>query len=51
MRLEHFRGVIWPRDNNRFVVIGMLVTNETVENLSGKNEIVVDGSSFGLADL
>lgn len=44
---EHFRGVIWPRGDNRYVVIGMLVTSEPIPEFEGKNEIILDGSTFG----
>jgi len=49
---EHFRGVIWPRGEAkqkdlpkvyRYMVIGLLVTDEPIEGIEGKNEIVVDG--------
>jgi hypothetical protein len=53
--LSHFRGVVWPRKNDnkktyRYVVIGMVVTNEPLENLEGKNEIVLDGHAGGIAE-
>jgi hypothetical protein len=50
---EHFRGVIWPHNDKediyRYVVIGMLVTNKEIKELSG-NQIVLDGSSIGLSE-
>lgn len=48
---EHFRGVIWPRGEQpdaqgkptyRYVVVGMLVTDEPIPGLD-PNETVVDG--------
>ena len=58
MRHEHLRAVIWPRGpikegkktNYRYVVIGMLVTDEPIETLEGKNEVVVDGNPWTLSD-
>lgn len=58
---EHFRGVIWPRGETpqpeplkpvyRYIVVGMLITDKPVEGLEGKNELVVDGSAEGLAQI
>ncbi len=59
--LEHLRAVIWPRGKQlqsgnkpevyRYVVIGLLVTDEPIEGIEGKNEIVLDGRSWGLCDV
>lgn len=54
MRKEHLRAVIWPRDQvgvaYRYLIVGMLVSDEKIEEFEGKNEIFLDGSSH-LADL
>lgn len=58
MTRQHFRGVVWgrgPQDNNggkvyRYVIVGMVVTSEPLENLEGKNEVVLDGHAAGIAD-
>ena len=52
---QHFRGVIWPRDDQadkglyRYTVIGMLVADKPLERLSG-NQIVLDGHAAGMAE-
>ncbi len=50
MRREHFRGVIWPRPKadgkHRYVVVGMLVTDEPIAAFEGKNDVVLDGGAF-----
>lgn len=51
MLLEHFRGVIWPKGNNRYVVIGMLATSDPIPEFEGQNEIIIDGAAFGLTDI
>lgn len=56
--MQHFRGVIWPRDAKdnkgqklyRYAVIGLLVTDEPLEDIEGRNEIVVDGQSGAMAE-
>lgn len=53
--LQHFRGVVWPRDDQsdkgvyRYVIVGMIVTNKPLEGLS-KNEIILDGHAAGIAE-
>lgn len=43
---QHFRGVIWPRDQNedpkRYVIIGMLITDKPLEGFNDKYEIGLD---------
>lgn len=55
---SHIRAVVWPRDkvtekgktNYRYTVIGILVTDQPIAALEGKNEVVVDGAAPGLAN-
>jgi hypothetical protein len=54
---QHFRGVIWPRQNDepdkgiyRYTVVGLLVTDKPLENLSA-NQIVLDGNADGMAEV
>lgn len=55
MRLEHFRGVVWPhkvlqedgKTNYRYVIVGMLVTDQPLD--VPENESVIDGFA-GIAD-
>jgi hypothetical protein len=50
---EHFRGVVWPREavkgQYRYVVIGMLVTDEPIPELEA-DQIVLDGNAAGMKD-
>ena len=62
---EHFKGILWPRSPiaakvrtgkknttqlvHRYVVIGMLVTDKSILQFEGKNELVLDGPLSGLA--
>jgi hypothetical protein len=56
MRLEHFRGVVWPhppvtegiKTNYRYVIVGMLVTDKPLD--VPENESVIDGFT-GIADV
>lgn len=53
--ISHFRGVVWNRtDGNpnlyRYVIVGMLVTDKPLENIK-ENEVILDGSTFGLSDI
>lgn len=57
MRQEYLRCVVWDRTDKdkpkkcyRYVIVGMLVTDEPIESLS-KNESVLDGMTFGLGDI
>jgi hypothetical protein len=59
MKREVFKGLVWPRDTaldnqgkpvHRYVVIGMLVTDEAIPEWDGVNEVVLSGSAYGLAD-
>lgn len=55
---QHFRGVVWPRGlteegpkkNYSYIVVGLLVTDKPLDNLEGKNEIVLDGHAGGIAE-
>lgn len=64
-RLSHFRGVIWPRQGvagaepltgprghklYRYAVVGMVVTDQPLENLEGKGTILLDGHGAGVAE-
>lgn len=56
---QHFKGIIWPRDSRdskvrngkkivdqkvyRYVVVGMIVTDEPITKFEGKNELLLDG--------
>ena len=50
---QHFKGIIWPRGEfvndtitkpvYRYVIVGMIVTDEPIEKFEGKNEILLDG--------
>lgn len=52
--VEHFRGVVWPRERvddgrlYRYTIVGLLVTDKPLDGIEGKNEVVLDGSSFTL---
>ena len=56
-RREYLRAVLWPRGkvqegkavNYRYVIIGMLVTDQPILNLEGENELVIDSACQGLA--
>lgn len=47
---EHLKCVVWPRDPldgpegkiHRYVIVGMLVTDQPLQNLEGENEVVLD---------
>lgn len=56
---EHIKMVIWPRlpirhDTEgskvmyRYMIVGMLMTDEPIESIEGKSEVVVDGVAAGL---
>lgn len=61
---EYFRGVIWPRGkakdkrkiNYRYIVVGMLVTDEPIDNIEGVlnaegiSQNFLDGTIIGMAD-
>jgi len=50
---EYFRGVVWPREPktachsnekvHRYIIVGMLVTDEPIVELEG-NQFIVDGN-------
>lgn len=58
---EHFKGVIWPRTPflgktkqgektiHRYIIVGMLVTDEPIDKFEGKNELFCDGATQGMA--
>ena len=43
---EHLKTVVWPlgesKGNHRYVIVGMLVTDEPISEFEGKNDIVID---------
>lgn len=51
---EHFKGVVWPKESlpntsgtvYRYVVVGMIVTDQPIPEFNGKNEVFLDGTSF-----
>lgn len=62
---SHFRGVVWPKQGTldkqpiagpsgrklyRYVVVGMVVSDEPLENVEGKSEILLDGHAAGMAE-
>ena len=53
---EHLKAIVWPRneaDNDgpyRYVIVGMLVTDEPLQGLDG-NEFLVEGPGVGLAEI
>ena len=57
MLKEFFRGVVWPRKPRksskdilyRYVVVGMMVTNEPLGGLEG-NQFILNGYGAGIAD-
>ena len=60
MRRQHFRGTVWPRQENdeptkkhkglyRYCVVGMIVTDKPLEGLSA-NQTVLDGHAAGMAE-
>ena len=54
MDREYFKGVVWPRNDgplHRYVIVGMLVSEKPIPEFEGKNEILIDGPSFGASDL
>lgn len=58
MNNQHFKAVVWPRESvvtkdlkfHRYVIVGMLITENPIPELEGKNEVLLDGQTFGLAD-
>lgn len=59
---QHLKAVVWPQPPTkeipqyRYVIVGMLVTEEPILSLEGKNrngisEFLIDGQVFGIADL
>lgn len=61
----HFRGVVWPKQGiagkqpmlgpsgrklYRYAVVGMVVSDQPLENVEGKNEILLDGMASGMAE-
>lgn len=57
---QHFKGVVWPRGKftqpngkaavHRYVIIGMLVTSESVPELEQVTKPVVDSACAGLSE-
>lgn len=62
---SHFRGVIWPKQGvadappmagpsgrklYRYAVVGLVVSDQPLENVEGKNEILLDGMASGMAE-
>jgi hypothetical protein len=63
--LSHFRGVVWPRQGvagaeprtgpnghklYRYAVVGLVVTDQPLENLEGKGAVLLDGHGAGMAE-
>lgn len=53
----YFRGVIWPHGQHetapgvyRYAVVGMLVTTEPIPEFEGRDEVVLSGNAWMLAD-
>ncbi len=54
MRLEHLRGVIWRRNNPikgcyAYAIVGVLVTNEPLDTIEGRNEVFIDVNCGGIS--
>lgn len=54
---QHLKAVIWPRKpvgeekpNYRYIITGMLVTDEPIPEFEGKAEIVMDHGVAGIAE-
>lgn len=53
--IQYIKAVVWPHGPKevkgnkryRYVVVGMIITENPIEELEGKNEIVLDGPVFG----
>lgn len=45
--MEYFRGVVWPRKPmkglHRYIVLGLLVTDQPIPEFEGKSQLVLDG--------
>jgi len=53
---EHFKGVVWPRQNldtpcdvYKYVIIGMLVTDKPLP--LADNQVILDGYGAGMAEV
>ena len=59
MRKEHLRCVLWPHGHRegpngkvyRYAIVGMLVSDKPIREFNGKNELVLDGSAPGMAEV
>lgn len=63
---QHFKGIIWPRESilssvkngkkknkqnvYRYVITGILVTDEPIDKFEGKDELVLDGPTNTLVE-
>lgn len=59
---QHLKAIVWPRPPTesitqyRYVIIGMLVADEPIQSLEGKNksgisEFLLNGTTYGMAEL
>jgi hypothetical protein len=57
---EHLRSIIWPRQPldgkggvklYRYTIVGILITDQPIDGLEGKTEVLLDGSSEGMANI
>lgn len=57
---QYLKAILWPRTpaegkgatkSYRYVIVGMLVTDEPIAELEGENELVADGPVFCLAEV
>jgi len=55
---QHIKSIVWPRgpmdiDGKkayRYVVVGMIITDEPIAEYEGKNELVIDGPAYDLVE-
>lgn len=53
---QHLKAIVWPRDQAgakkrkifRYVIVGMVVTDEPIIGFEGKNELLLNGPSLDL---
>jgi len=56
---EHIKAIVWPRSPQkgpegpvyRYVVVGMVVSDQPIPEFEGRNQILLDGSTRVLLEL